>query len=113
MAATASAASSPTSSGLSWWARSIIVPRTPTIVSARSFGTAMALSLPGRGCRTVGWMEPVVVHVSVEGDGRGTLTVTWELDGDGPVEVAVGPTPETVAHGSPAAIVDGEHQVVL
>jgi protein-tyrosine phosphatase len=58
-------------------------------------------------------MEPVVVHVTVEGDGRGTLEVAWELEGDGAVEVAVGPTPEAVDHGHPLAVVEGERRVEL
>lgn len=58
-------------------------------------------------------MEPVVVHVSVEGDGQGALTVSWELRDGGPVEVAVGPTPEAIDHARPAAVVDGDDHVVL
>jgi protein-tyrosine phosphatase len=52
-------------------------------------------------------MDPVVVQVSVEGDGGGNLRVRWQLDGAGPVEVAVGPTPEAIDHASPVAVVDG------
>ncbi len=58
-------------------------------------------------------MEPVVVQVAVEGDGRGDLEVSWVLEGRGPVEVAVGPTPEGIDHGTPRAIVAGEDRVVL
>jgi protein-tyrosine phosphatase len=58
-------------------------------------------------------MEPVVVDGSVEGDGRGALTVRWRLEGSGPVEIAVGPTPEAVDHGHPVAVVEGERSVVL
>jgi protein-tyrosine phosphatase len=57
-------------------------------------------------------MDPVVVHVSVDGDGGGDLLVRWELDGAGPVEVAVGPTPETIDHTTPVAVVEGS-EVVL
>lgn len=54
-------------------------------------------------------MTPTVVGVLVDGDGEGNLSVSWELDGEGPVEVAVGPTPETIDHDHPVAVVhDGE-----
>src|SRR5690242_9221954 len=58
-------------------------------------------------------MEPVVVRVAVEGDGRGDLEVVWELDGEGPVEVAVGPTPDTIDHANPRAVVRDADRVVL
>jgi protein-tyrosine phosphatase len=58
-------------------------------------------------------MSAVVRHVAVEGDGRGNLEVSWELDGGGPVEVAVGPTPEAIDHASPRAVVDDGDRVVL
>jgi len=45
------------------------------------------------------------VHVEVSGDGHGSLEVAWELVGGGPVEIAVGPTPETVDHEHPVAVV--------
>lgn len=49
----------------------------------------------------------MIVHVDVRGDGKGALDVSWEQAGDGPVEVAVGPTPDQVDHGHPVAFVDG------
>jgi protein-tyrosine phosphatase len=58
-------------------------------------------------------MEPVVVQVAVDGDGRGNLEVSWVLEGRGPVEVATGPTPERIDHGHPRAVVSGEDRVVL
>jgi protein-tyrosine phosphatase len=58
-------------------------------------------------------MEPVVVQVAVSGDGRGDLEVRWELQGDGPVDVAVGPTPESIDHAHPVAVVADATSVVL
>jgi protein-tyrosine phosphatase len=58
-------------------------------------------------------MTPVVLDVAVSGDGAGNLEVTWELEGGGAVEIAVGPTPETVDHGHPVAVVEGDRRVML
>jgi protein-tyrosine phosphatase len=58
-------------------------------------------------------MEPVIVDASVEGDGKGALTVRWRLEGEGAVEVAVGATPESIAHDRPVAVVDGDASVIL
>jgi protein-tyrosine phosphatase len=58
-------------------------------------------------------MDPVVVAVAVEGDGRGRLEVSWTLEGGGSVEVAVGPTPDAIDHDHPVAIVESDAQVVL
>ena len=53
------------------------------------------------------------MDASVEGDGRGSLTVRWRLEGTGPVEVAVGPTPDAIDHANPVAVVDEGSSVVL
>lgn len=58
-------------------------------------------------------MAPTVVQVLVEGDGEGNLTVEWEQDGEGPVEVAVGPTPDAIDHTRPVAVVADGRQVEL
>jgi protein-tyrosine phosphatase len=58
-------------------------------------------------------MEPVVVHVTADGDGRGALEVRWELSGAGPVEIAVGPTPDAVDHAHPVAVVEDGASVTL
>ncbi|SHN08145.1 tyrosine-protein phosphatase [Actinacidiphila paucisporea] len=52
-------------------------------------------------------MGTVVLAVDVVRDDTGVLDVSWELAGAGPVELAVGPTPESVDHGRPVALVDG------
>ena len=49
----------------------------------------------------------MIQHVEVRGDGRGALDVSWEQAGDGPVDVAVGPTPDHIDHGRPVAVVEG------
>src|SRR5690242_3356843 len=58
-------------------------------------------------------MEPVVVHAEVAGNGLGALDVSWELAGGGPVEIAVGPTPEAIDHAHPVARVEGESSASL
>src|SRR5688572_30137889 len=58
-------------------------------------------------------VSSVVVDVSVTGDGDGNLEVTWELEGGGAVEIAVGPTPETVDHGHPVAVVADDRRITL
>src|SRR5438067_7915326 len=67
-------------------------------------------------------MEPVVVDVTVQGDGEGNLAVTWSLAGEdtghnaiaeSAVEIAVGPTPEAVDHAHPVAIVEGATSTIL
>jgi protein-tyrosine phosphatase len=58
-------------------------------------------------------MGTVVLAVDVVRDGAGVLWVSWELAGAGPVEVAVGPTPESIDHGHPVARVDGATRVPL
>jgi protein-tyrosine phosphatase len=58
-------------------------------------------------------MDAAVVQVAVTGDGRGNLEVSWSLEGGGPVEVAVGPTPESIDHGAPRAVVADADRVVL
>ena len=55
----------------------------------------------------------MVVDVNVAGDGHGNLDISWKLEGGGPVEIAVGPTPETIDHQRPVAIVEGEQQIAL
>jgi len=58
-------------------------------------------------------MDPVVVHAEVAGNGQGTLDVAWDLVGGGTVEIAVGPTPETIDHDHPVARVEGAARVTL
>ncbi|MFD4261706.1 tyrosine-protein phosphatase [Streptomyces sp. NPDC058534] len=58
-------------------------------------------------------MRTVVLTVEVVRDGTGVLDVSWELAGDGPVDVAVGPTPGTIDHDHPVARVDGATRVSL
>lgn len=58
-------------------------------------------------------MGTVVLAVDVVRDGTGVLDVSWELAGAGPVEVAVGPTPESIDHGHPVARVDGATRTSL
>lgn len=58
-------------------------------------------------------MGTVVLAVDVVRDGTGVLGVSWEVTGAGPVEVAVGPTPESVDHRHPVARVDGETRLSL
>lgn len=41
---------------------------------------------------------PAVTRVEVEGDDHGGLVVRWELRGETPVDVAVGPSPEAIDH---------------
>src|SRR5688500_4225722 len=103
MTTTAAAASAGRSSGC----RSCIRRSIPWRASASAMARSQA------AVATVPLMEPVVVDGSVEGDGRGALTVRWRLEGSGPVEIAVGPTPEAVDHGHPVAVVEGERSIVL
>lgn len=56
---------------------------------------------------------PSVLHVEVVGDGRGGLDVSWEQAGDGPVEIAVGPAPESIDHDHPVALVGDATRVSL
>ena len=58
-------------------------------------------------------MGTVVLAVDVVRDGTGVLDVSWELAGAGPVELAVGPTPESVDHDHPVARVDDATRVSL
>lgn len=58
-------------------------------------------------------MPGAVRHVQVVGDGQGGLDVSWVLAGDGPVEIAVGPTPESIDHYAPVARVDGRTHASL
>jgi protein-tyrosine phosphatase len=55
----------------------------------------------------------VVIDVTVSGDGRGNLEVSWLLEGGGAVEIAVGLTPETIDHASPVAVVDDADRATL
>jgi protein-tyrosine phosphatase len=43
-------------------------------------------------------MDVAVTHIEVEVEGDGALVVRWELLGDGPVDIAIGPTPEAIDH---------------
>jgi protein-tyrosine phosphatase len=43
-------------------------------------------------------MDVAVTQVEVEPDGEGGLLVRWEMHGDGPVDIAMGPTPEAIDH---------------
>ncbi|WP_327290518.1 tyrosine-protein phosphatase [Streptomyces sp. NBC_01198] len=58
-------------------------------------------------------MGTVVLAVDVVRDGTGTLGVSWELAGAGPVELAVGPSPESVDHDHPVARVEGATRMSL
>ncbi|MGW0771465.1 tyrosine-protein phosphatase [Streptomyces sp. NPDC002676] len=58
-------------------------------------------------------MGTVVLAVDVVRDGTGVLDVSWALAGAGPVEVAVGPTPESVDHDRPVARVHGATRLPL
>jgi len=58
-------------------------------------------------------MRAMVVHVEVVGNGRGDLEVSWEPAWDGPVEVAVGPSPESIRCDEPVARVEGATRVSL
>ena len=58
-------------------------------------------------------MPSVVVHAEVAGDGQGGLNVSWELAGDGPVEIAVGLSPGEIDRTHLVARVDGATQVSL
>lgn len=58
-------------------------------------------------------MGTVVLAVDVVRDGTGGLGVSWELSGAGPVELSVGPTPESVGRGGPVARVDGATRTSL
>ena len=51
--------------------------------------------------------RPRVLDVEVMGSEDGSLKVSWELAGDGPVEVAVGPRPDEIDHDHPVARVEG------
>ena len=55
----------------------------------------------------------VVLAVDVVREGTGVLEVSWEVAGAGPVELAVGPTPEAIDHGRPVARVDGARRMSL
>jgi protein-tyrosine phosphatase len=58
-------------------------------------------------------MGTVVLAVDVVRDGTGVLGVSWELAGSGPVELAAGPTPESIDHDHPLARVDGATRMSL
>ncbi|MDA5144692.1 tyrosine-protein phosphatase [Streptomyces sp. AD681] len=58
-------------------------------------------------------MRTVVLAVDVVRESSGALAVSWELDGAGPVELAVGPSPEAVDHDHPVARVDGAVRALL
>jgi protein-tyrosine phosphatase len=58
-------------------------------------------------------MGTVVLAVDVVRDGTGVLGVSWEVAGAGPVEVAVGPTPESIDRGRPLARVEGATRMSL
>ncbi|WP_225839709.1 tyrosine-protein phosphatase [Streptomyces sp. NK08204] len=58
-------------------------------------------------------MGTVVLAVEVVRDGTGVLDVSWQSAGAGPVELAVGPTPESIDHEHPVARVDGATRVSL
>jgi protein-tyrosine phosphatase len=57
-------------------------------------------------------MESVVTHVSLERQ-DGALVVSWTVAGDDPaVDIAVGPTPETVDHEHTVTVADGTRAVL-
>lgn len=58
-------------------------------------------------------MGTVVLAVDVVRDGAGVLGVSWEAAGAGPVEVAVGPTPDAARHALPLALVEGANRMSL
>jgi protein-tyrosine phosphatase len=58
-------------------------------------------------------MGTVVLAVDVVRDGTGVLDVSWELAGAGPVELAIGPTPESIDRDHPVARVDGATRMSL
>ncbi|WP_328722929.1 tyrosine-protein phosphatase [Streptomyces sp. NBC_00247] len=58
-------------------------------------------------------MKTVVFTVDVVRDRAGVLVVSWESSGVGPVELAVGPTPELIDYDQPVARVDGATRVSL
>jgi protein-tyrosine phosphatase len=56
----------------------------------------------------------IVTDVAVVADGRGGLSVSWQLDGgDRAVDVAAGPTPDTVDHVHSITMPAGQRQVRL
>ncbi len=57
--------------------------------------------------------RPAVLHVEVIRQEDGSLAVSWELAGEGPVELAVGPRPDAINHDQPAARVEGATGVTL
>lgn len=58
-------------------------------------------------------MRAVVMAVQVVGDGAGGLDVSWQLVGAGPVELAVGPEPESIDHDHPVARVEDDSRISL
>jgi protein-tyrosine phosphatase len=58
-------------------------------------------------------MGTVVLAVDVMRDSAGVLGVSWELAGGGPVELAIGPTPEALDHAHPVARVEGAARMSL
>ncbi|MGH8983790.1 MAG: tyrosine-protein phosphatase [Acidimicrobiia bacterium] len=58
-------------------------------------------------------METAVTNVLVESDGEGCLVVRWELQGDGAVDIAVGPTPEGIDHAHTMCAPAGERSARL
>jgi protein-tyrosine phosphatase len=57
--------------------------------------------------------RPTVLSAEIAGDGHGGLEVSWELAGDGPVEIAVGPSPESIDHDHPVARVEAGTRISL
>lgn len=58
-------------------------------------------------------MPPVVLEVEIASDGHGGLDVSWELAGEGPVAISVGPTPESIDHDHPVAHVEHDTRITL
>lgn len=53
------------------------------------------------------------MRVEVIRSGTDSLEVSWELAGEGPVEIAVGLTPQSIAHNDPVCTVAGTTHVSL
>lgn len=58
-------------------------------------------------------MTSALTRVQVTGDEQGNLRVSWRLSGDGPVELAIGPSPDAIDRDHPIARVENRTQVVL
>ena len=54
-----------------------------------------------------------MIQVEVHPDGDGCLVVQWDLEGEGPVDIAVGPTPESIDHAHAVTAAAGERTARL